>query len=227
MNPEPKTLSIMKYCSRFNNLCFSFCLLFICLTSLTSCRTMRTSEKAVSESETASVTASRLTFYRTIDSLSKHLTLSFDSASIVFWPESPEFPRAYPSGIERLLETPADSSYKSAHQADGRPSIATRPRNALRSVAASRSSSSSRHKVPPDASQLPHEIKIYGLHVTSSSDKKSVEQADLKDSVTTVTQSEKVKSASKQSSDPSKAPKWIFLCLLVALMLYILYKIRR
>ena len=217
----------MKYCSRFNNLCFSFCLLFICLTSLTSCRTMRTSEKAVSESETASVTASRLTFYRTIDSLSRHLTLSFDSASIVFWPESPEFPRAYPSGIERLLETPADSSYKSAHQADGRPSIATRPRNALRSVAASRSSSSSRHKVPPDAIQLPHEIKIYGLHVNASSDKKSVEQADLKDSVAVATQSDKHKSATKQSSDPIKAPKWIFLCLVAILLLYILYKIRR
>ena len=217
----------MKYCSRFNNLCFSFCLLFICLTSLTSCRTMRTSEKAVSESETASVTASRLTFYRTIDSLSRHLTLSFDSASIVFWPESPEFPRAYPSGIERLLETPADSSYKSAHQADERPSIATRPRNALRSAAASRSSSSSRHKVPPDASQLPHEIKIYGLHVNASSDKKSVEQADLKDSVAVATQSEKHKSVSKQSSDPSKVPKWIFFCLLAILMMYILYKIRR
>ena len=217
----------MKYCSRFNILCFSFCLLFICLTSLTSCRTMRTSEKAVSESETASVTASRLTFYRTIDSLSRHLTLSFDSASIVFWPESPEFPRAYPSGIERLFETPADSSYKSAHQADGRPSIAMRPRNALRSVAASRSSSSSRHKVPPDASQLPHEIKIYGLHVNASSDKKSVEQADLKDSLTVATQSEKHKSATKQSSDPSKTPKWIFFCLLAVLLLYILYKIRR
>ena len=217
----------MKYCSRFNNLCFSFCLLFICLTSLTSCRTMRTSEKAVSESETASVTASRLTFYRTIDSLSKHLTLSFDSASIVFWPESPEFPRAYPSGIERLFETPADSSYKSAHQADGRPSIATRPRNALRSVAASRSSSSSRHKVPPDASQLPHEIKIYGLHVNASSEKKSVEQADLKDSVTTVTQSQKHKSASKQSSKPSSTPKYIFYILVLVCVLYVIYRLRR
>ena len=209
---------------------FHTCLFFvfiICSMSLTACRTMRTSEKAVSESETASVTASRLTFYRTIDSLSKHLTLSFDSASIVFWPESPEFPRAYPSGIERLLETPADSSYKSAHQADGRPSIATRPRNALRSVAASRSSSSSRHKVPPDASQLPHEIKIYGLHVNASSDKKSVEQADLKDSVTTVTQSQKHKSASKQSSKPSSTPKYIFYILVLVCVLYVIYRLRR
>ena len=209
---------------------FHTCLFFvfiICSMSLTSCRTMRTSEKAVSESETASVTASRLTFYRTIDSLSRHLTLSFDSASIVFWPESPEFPRAYPSGIERLLETPADSSYKSAHQADGRPSIATRPRNALRSVAASRSSSSSRHKVPPDASQLPHEIKIYGLHVTANSDKKSVNNADLKDSVATVTQSQKNKSASKQSSKPSSTPKYIFYILVLVCVLYVIYRLRR
>ena len=187
----------MKYCSRFNNLCFSFCLLFIYLTSLTSCRTMRTSEKAVSESETASVTASRLTFYRTIDSLSKHLTLSFDSASIVFWPESPEFPRAYPSGIERLLETPADSSYKSAHQADGRPSFAMHPRNALRSVAASRSSSSSRHKVPPDAS------------------------------VAVATQSEKHKSATKQSSAPNFVLKDILFIAVIVCILLVVVRCKR
>ena len=61
----------MKYFTRFLN----FGLRLLVLTSLTSCRTMRTSEKAVSESETASVTASRLTFYRTIDSLSRHMSL--------------------------------------------------------------------------------------------------------------------------------------------------------
>jgi hypothetical protein len=70
-------------------------------------------------------------------------------------------------------------------------------------------------------------LKIYGLHVNASSDKKSVEQADLKDSVAVATQSEKVKSATKQSSYPSMAPKWIFLCLVAVLLLYILYKIRR
>ena len=201
---------------------FHTCLFFvfiICSMSLTACRTMRTSEKAVSESETASVTASRLTFYRTIDSLSRHMSLSFDSASIIFWSESPEFPRAYPSGIERLLETPADSVASKVT-----PKVRKRLRNASRSEAASRPA-----QVPSylQRSSGPLALKIYGLHVNASSDKKSVEQADLKDSVAVATQSDKHKSATKQSSDPIKAPKWIFLCLVAILLLYILYKIRR
>ena len=55
--------------------------LFLCVT-LTACTAKRSAIKAVSESETASVTESRLTFYRTIDSLSRQLTLSFDGAMI-------------------------------------------------------------------------------------------------------------------------------------------------
>ena len=86
----------MKYFTRFIILIF-----IVCLTSLTSCRTMRTSEKAVSESETASVTASRLTFYRTLDSLSRQFHLSADSIIMIF-ATSPESPREFPSGMECL-----------------------------------------------------------------------------------------------------------------------------
>ena len=89
---------------------FHTCLFFvfiICSMSLTACRTMRTSEKAVSESETASVTASRLTFYRTLDSLSRQFSMSADSLIILF---GPEFPTAFPSRIEGCAETPSDTS---------------------------------------------------------------------------------------------------------------------
>ena len=191
----------MKYCSRFNNLCFSFCLLFICLTSLTSCRTMRTSEKAVSESETASVTASRLTFYRTIDSLSRQFELSFDSAMI--W--MPEFPTAYTSGMIGCTETPSDSINKTtAPEADKQPSSASRL-NRVR----------------------PHAIKVYGLHLNEHVEKKSVNSADLKDSVNRFTQSQKHKSASKQSSKPSSTPKYIFYILVLVCVLYVIYRLRR
>jgi len=159
--------------------------------SLTACRTMRTSEKAVSESETASVTESRLTFYRTIDSLSRQFSMSADSLIILF---GPEFPTAFPSRIEGCAETPSDTS----------------------KFFSSSISSPSGHK----------QVKVYGLHVTGVSDKKSVVNADLKDSVTVATQSKMDKSASKQSSDPSKVPKWICLCMVMVLLLYILYKIR-
>ena len=159
--------------------------------SLTSCRTMRTSEKAVSESETASVTASRLTFYRTLDSLSRQFSMSADSLIILF---GPEFPTAFPSGIEGCAETPSDTS---------------------KFFSSSKSSQSG-----------PKQVKVYGLHVTGVSDKKSVVNADLKDSLTVVTQSKMDKSALKHSSDPSKVPKWICLCMVMVLLLYILYKIR-
>lgn len=176
---------------------FHTCLFFvfiICSMSLTACRTMRTSEKAVSESETASVTASRLTFYRTLDSLSRQFSMSADSLIILF---GPEFPTAFPSRIEGCAETPSDTSKFSN---------------------LSKESESSR--------SVPKQVKVYGLHVTGVSDKKSVVNADLKDSVTVATQSKMDKSASKQSSDPSKVPKWICLCMVMVILLYILYKIR-
>jgi len=192
----------------------------ICSMSLTSCRTMRTSEKAVSESETASVTASRLTFYRTIDSLSRQLDFSADSLSIIFLNTSEqEFPTAFPSGIEGCTETPSDSLANK-----GKPKVRRRLRNASRSEATTRPTQVPSYLQRPSG---PLALKIYGLHVNASSDKKSVEQADLKDSVAVATQSDKHKSATKQSSDPIKAPQWIFLCLVAILLLYILYKIRR
>ena len=179
----------MKHLTRSSYILFF--VFIICSMSLTACRTMRTSEKAVSESETASVTESRLTFYRTIDSLSRQFSMSADSLIILF---GPEFPTAFPSRIEGCAETPSDTS----------------------KFFSSSISSPSGHK----------QVKVYGLHVTGVSDKKSVVNADLKDSVTVATQSKMDKSASKQSSDPSKVPKWICLCMVMVILLYILYKIR-
>ena len=179
----------MKHLTRSSYILFF--VFIICSMSLTACRTMRTSEKAVSESETASVTESRLTFYRTLDSLSRQFSMSADSLIILF---GTEFPTAFPSGIEGCAETPSDTS---------------------KFFSSSKSSQSG-----------PKQVKVYGLHVTGVSDKKTVVNANLKDSVTVATQSKMDKSASKQSSDPSKVPKWICLCMVMVILLYILYKIR-
>ena len=174
--------------------------LFLCVT-LTACTAKRSAIKAVSESETASVTESRLTFYRTIDSLSRQFELSFDSAMI--W--LPEFPTAYTSGMIGCAETPSDSINNTAvPKADKRPSNASRL-NRVR----------------------PHAIKVYGLHLNEHVEKKSVNNADLKDSVATVTQSQKKKSASKQSSKPSSTPKYIFYILVLVCVLYVIYRLRR
>ena len=205
----------MKHFSRTTY--FLIFVFIICSMSLTSCRTLRMSEKAVSESETASVTASRLTFYRTIDSLSRHMSLSFDSASIIFWPESPEFPRAYPSGIERLLETPADSVANKVT-----PKVRKRLRNASRSEAASRPAQVPSYLQRPSG---PLALKIYGFHVTTNSDKKSVINTDLKDSVAIATQSRKYKSAKKQKTAPTATLRWLpislisIFCISIALIL--------
>ena len=157
-------------------------LLLICLT-LTSCRTLHTSEKAVSEREAASVTESRLSFYRTIDSLSRQLSLSADSIIILT-----EFPTAFTSELKGCTETPSDSV------------------QSLRS---------------------PHKVKVYGLHLNENIEKKTVEQADLKDSVTAVTQSKKSKSASKQSSSPNFVLKDIFFIFILVCILYVIYRCRR
>ena len=189
----------MKHLTRSSYILFF--VFIICSMSLTACRTMRTSEKAVSESETASVTASRLTFYRTIDSLSRQFELSFDSAMI--W--MPEFPTAYTSGMIGCTETPSDSINNTAGpEANKRPSNALRP-NTVR----------------------PHAIKVYGLHLNEHVEKKSVNSADLKDSVNRSTQSQKNKSASKQSSKPSSTPKYIFYILVLVCVLYVIYRLRR
>ena len=170
----------MKYFSRslYSVILFSFCL------SLAACKTVRTSEKAVSASETAAVTASRLTFYRTIDSLSRQLSMSVDSISIIFT----EFPTAFTSELKGCTETPSDST-----------------------------------KAP----RTPHKVKVYGLHLNENIEKKSVEQADLKDSVTAVTQSKKSKSASKQSSSPNFVLKDIFFIFILVCILYVIYRCRR
>lgn len=183
--------------------------LFLCVT-LTACTAKRSAIKAVSESETASVTESRLTFYRTIDSLSRQLTLSFDSAMI--W--MPEFPTAFPSEIEGCAETPSNSL---------KPKVHKRLRNASRSATASRPAQVPSYLQRPSG---PLALKIYGLHITENSEEKTVAKADLKDSVSTVTQSRKNKSATKQSSKPSSTPKYIFLILVLVFVLYIIYRLR-
>lgn len=202
----------MKYFTRFIILIF-----IVCLTSLTSCRTMRTSEKAVSESETASVTASRLTFYRTLDSLSRQFRLSADSIIMIF-ATSPESPREYPYGMECPLETPSDSQSISHNPAR------KRIRNASRSASASRPSQVPSYLLPPSE---PTALKIYGLHIADDSEEKSFFNADLKDSVALATQSQKLKSAKKQSSKPSSAPYFILIIFIITIVIYAVYRLRR
>ena len=118
----------MKHFTHFSIFVFIFVLI-----SLAACKTMRTSEKAVSESETAAVTASRLTFYRSLDALSRQFTLSADSISIIFLNEPREFPTDFPSEKESCSETPYDSLNPQALKKSSAPTrrCASRPRFAI------------------------------------------------------------------------------------------------
>ena len=229
----------MKYFTLNTRTVFLLVLFSLFLTMLTACRTMRTSEKAVSKSETASVTESRLTFYRTIDSLSRQLRLSADSISIIFFGPGQEFPSAVPSGIEGHLETPSNSALipstaSSALRSEGSPRNAKARQGGKPPDNASRTGNASRYSNAQPSSNaqrtntsVPHRITVYGLHLSEGREEKTISQADLKDSVTAVTQSEQVKSATKQSSSPSSAPKYIFYILLLACALYGIYRLRR
>ena len=202
--------------------CFFHNCLIICLLLLTACAAKRSATKAVSQSETVSVTESRLTFYRTIDSLSRQFYLSADSISIIFLnPGLTEFPTAYTSKMIGCTETPsALDTNNFTSQADERPQIASRPRNVLRSAVASPSSQ------VPSPILIPQSLKVYGLHLNDNIEKKSIDSADLKDSVNKSTQSRIDKSAYKQSSKPSSTPKYIFYILVLLIILWVIWKLR-
>lgn len=139
----------MTHFTRFTFFILSF---FSCFW-LAGCKTKSCSVASASQSATASETASRRTFYRTLDSLSRQLNLSADSISIIF---STEFPSAFPSEIEGCAETP------SVPQARKRALLASRQRSASRSALATPPT-----QVPSYLQRTPWPLalKIYGLHL--------------------------------------------------------------
>ena len=162
----------MTHFTRFTFFILSF---FSCFW-LAGCKTTKSSVASASQSATASETASRRTFYRSLDSLSRQLNLSADSISIIF---STEFPTAFPSQIEGCPETPSQS-----------------PRT-------------------------PQSLKIYGLHLNKIIKEKSEDSADLNDSVNKFTQSENIKSSTKQKSAPATSPHHYVFFIFVVLLLFI------
>lgn len=203
----------MTHFTRFFNSFIHF--LIVCCIVLAGCKSTKSSIASTSLSATASETASRRTFYRTLDSLSRQLNLSADSISIIF---STEFPTAFPSQIEGCSETP------SAPQARKRALSASRQRRASRSALATPPT-----QVPSYLQRTPGPLalKIYGLHLNEYMKEKAIDSADLNDSVNKFTQSEKIKSASKQSSKPSSALFLIFFIFILIVITNTVHRLRR
>ena len=197
--------------TRFTFFILSF---FICFW-LAGCKTKSCSVASASQSATASETASRRTVYRSLDSLSRQLSLSADSISIIF---STEFPTAFPSEIEGCAETP------SAPQARKRALLASRRRNASRSALATPPT-----QVPSYLQRTPGPLalKIYGLHLNEYMKEKAIDSADLNDSVNKFTQSENIKSATKQKSAPSPSQHhYVFFILILFFIIFAYLKKR-
>lgn len=197
---------------------------------------MRSSAKKVSESEAASVTESRLAFYRSMEDVVRQLRLSADSITIFFGSSGGQFPATLPSeeggSAETFSDAPNeyDSNAKMLRQRHALPG-STDYTHARKDVSANNGSRCFYGKPTSNAAPMnttvPHHIKIYGLHLTDSSEAKSFSQADLKDSVAANAQSSKSKSATKQSSKPSSAPKYIFYILILACIVYAIHRLRR
>ena len=201
----------MTHVTRFTFFILSFLICFW----LAGCKTKSCTVASASQSATASETASRRTFYRTVDSLSRLLTLSADSISIIF---STEFPTAFPSQIEGCSETP------SATQARKRALLASRRRNASRSALATPPT-----QIPSYLQRTPGPLalKIYGLHLNEYMKEKAIDSADLNDSVNKFTQSENIKSATKQKSAPSPSPHhYVFFILILFFIMFACLKKR-
>ena len=202
----------MTHFTRFIYFCVLYLSFFSCFW-LAGFKTKSCSVASASQSATASETASRRTFYRSLDSLSRLLNLSADSISIIF---STEFPTAFPSEIEGSSETP------SAPQARKRALLASRRRNASRSALATPPT-----QVPSYLQRTPGPLalKIYGLHLNEYMKEKAIDSADLNDSVNTFTQSENIKSSTKQKTAPATSPHhyvfFIFVVLIVCIIMYL------
>lgn len=70
-------------------------------------------------------------------------------------------------------------------------------------------------------------IKMYGLHVDAGTNKKSNVQTLTKDSVSKSTHSSNVKASEMRKSAPSNAPKYVFYILILALLLYGVYRLSK
>ena len=151
-----------------------------------------------------------------------------NSNSIIFFgPESQEFPREFSSKMESLMETPFDSISLASQQPIGRASRASftpRQRNAPRLSVAQSTPQVPSYLLRP---QVPTALKVYGLHLSARSEEKSVANADLNDSVATATQSQKLKSAHSDKSAPASAPNYILTIILLTIVFYIIYRLRR
>jgi len=174
-----------------------------------SCSSTKNTVSASEKSETVATSADRLCSSLMIDSFSKFFTLSVDSMVIILAPRE-----IFPTGSS--FSMPADSGNAPSRDAlDDAHFQCDRP-----------PAKGNSHTGMKPATEQPQALKIYGLQVGASTDQKSELQSSSEDSEAKATQSSQKEEDIVRKSAPSNAPKYLFYIFLIALAIWIIYKLR-
>lgn len=174
-----------------------------------SCSSTKNTVSASEKSETVATSADRLCSSLIIDTFSKWFTLSVDSMVIILAPRE-----IFPSGSSVSIHAdsgnaPSRDSLDDAHFPCDRP-----PANG------------NFHGGMKPATEQPQALKIYGLQVGAGNDQKSELQSSSEDSEAKATQSSQKEEDIVRKTSPSNAPKYLFYIFLIALAIWIIYKLR-
>lgn len=187
--------------------------------SAVSCTTTKSSVSMREKSETISQSSDRLYTFLTTDTLNQWLSLSADSMVLLF--------DATPDG--RSIKDTRQQSYSLAEKLN-----TSHDANASDDVYFFNNSKPPAVSVQPPANAAwahtaqskPKALKVYGLHIGASTEKKSVQQSSLKESNDKSMHSKQNKEDNKTKSSPSSALKYICYILLIACAVFIYYKLR-
>ena len=199
-----------------------------------SCSSTKNTVSASEKSETVATSADRLCSSLMIDTFSKFFTLSVDSMVIILAPRE-----IFPPGSS--VSIPADSG-----NAPSRLRLSERRDQAcLNSSEHEQTRRMSGYALddahfpcdrPPangnfhggmkPTTEQPQALKIYGLQVGAGNDQKSELQSSSEDSEAKATQSSQKEEDIVRKTSPSNAPKYLFYIFLIALAIWIIYKLR-
>lgn len=173
-----------------------------------SCKTTKSSVSVRGKCETLSQSSERLSTSLSIDTISKYFALNADSLVIEFYePSNSSQSTSMPSPNDLKGSLDDVYAFSDKHHAAAQPSA----------------HADGAHTAHPN----PSAIKVYGLHTSSGSSKQSIQQSSLADSNDKSEQSTSIKEDNVKKSSPVPIARYIFIFLIMAGAIYIIYKVRR
>ena len=173
-----------------------------------SCKTTKSSVSVQGKCETLSQSSERLCTSLSIDTISKYFALNADSLVIEFYePSISSQSASIPSPNDLTGSLDDVYAFSDKHHAAAQ-------------LSAHADGAHTAHSKPSA-------IKVYGLHTSSGSSKQSIQQSSLADSNDKSEQSASIKEDNVKKSSPVPLARYIFFFLLMAGVIYIIYKVRR